>query len=543
MFQWLSSLFQSKATRARNGMAEAFKKGFTAGLNNELSRERELRARYEGAEFTAENNPLWSLTDYLSAKAANSFGVRRVLKIRSRYESANNSYYRGITDSMVRDLVGTGPRLQMRTGDKKADRQVQHVWHRWTEAIGLSEKLSIMGKGKITDGEGFGLLVNDPLLRRTVGGALDVDDAVQLNVIPIESDQVMTPDAGFANDFWVDGMVLDNLGQPTEYHVLRTHPGDLFVGTLNPLVYDRLKPRHVAHWLKKDRAGQVRGIPEITPALELFAQLRRYTKAVIAAAETAADFAAVIKTSMPADFDSGTQPSAFAQYPIPRNFLLELPFGSDINQLRAEQPATTYEMFVRIILREICRCLGVPLNIALGDSSGYNYSSGRLDHLGYHRAQRIERRYLEANILEKIFAAFIAEASLIPGLIPAGLTASSAPHRWFWDESESIDPVKDATANSLGLENNTETLADLWARRGEDWEEKIAQCGVEMAALKEAGLTEEDAAPKKGKATVTKTAQAAARMNAFADELDSDPALLAAFRARMNGALSGGMPT
>ena len=38
------------------------------------------------------------------------------------------------------------------------------------------------------------------------------------------------------------------------------------------------------HYLRTDRSEQSRGIPEITPALPLFAQLRRYTLAVIAAA-------------------------------------------------------------------------------------------------------------------------------------------------------------------------------------------------------------------------------------------------------------------
>ncbi len=55
------------------------------------------------------------------------------------------------------------------------------------------------------------------------------------------------------------------------------------------------------HYFRADRPGQSRGIPEITPALPLFAQLRRYTLAVLAAAETAADFAAVLYTDAPAN--------------------------------------------------------------------------------------------------------------------------------------------------------------------------------------------------------------------------------------------------
>ena len=43
-----------------------------------------------------------------------------------------------------------------------------------------------------------------------------------------------------------------------------------------------------------------RGLPDILPALPLFAQLRRYTLAVIAAAESAANIAVLMKTNAPA---------------------------------------------------------------------------------------------------------------------------------------------------------------------------------------------------------------------------------------------------
>jgi len=53
------------------------------------------------------------------------------------------------------------------------------------------------------------------------------------------------------------------------------------------------------HWFRVDRPGQVRGIPEITPALPLFAQMRRFTLATLDAAEAAADFAILLYTEMP----------------------------------------------------------------------------------------------------------------------------------------------------------------------------------------------------------------------------------------------------
>jgi capsid protein len=471
--------------------------------------QRGIRARYDSAETTAENVGLWVMTDFLSARAANSFQVRRQLKIRSRYEVANNSYLAGIVRSIANDLVGPGPRLQLATGNRDFDKAVEAVFLRWQHAVGYAEKLRTMSMGKVQDGEGFGLLTTRRQQAATVGGRwTEIDSPVQLDLVVVESDQVTTPDPGFYEYFWVDGVVLDRSGNPTEYHILRHHPGDLFIPQLNPLVYDKWPVRYVCHWLRKDRPGQVRGVPETTPSLELGAQLRKYTKAVIQAAETAADFAAVLETEAPADAgepaltdQSGNPngavppPQPFEALQIERGMLMTLPANNKLSQLKAEQPATTYEMFVRLIVREMCRCLNVPLNVALGDSSGFNYSSGRLDHLNYHRGQRVDRGLCDREVNDKAFAEWYAEARLVRGVLPHNAPAEVPPHRWFWRPAESIDPAKDATADGIELGNHTTTLAAVYGERGEDWEEAVKQRGVEAAALRKAGLLVDPAPP------------------------------------------------
>jgi hypothetical protein len=138
------------------------------------------------------------------------------------------------------------------------------------------------------DGEAFAILTNNDQL----------DSAVKLDLRLIEADQVATPDRGILNVNSVDGIVFDAAGNPTEYHVLRYHPGD--VKPLCDLTYDRIPARSVIHFFRSDRPGQSRGIPDITPALPLFAQLRRFTLAVLAAAETAADFAGILYSDAPA---------------------------------------------------------------------------------------------------------------------------------------------------------------------------------------------------------------------------------------------------
>jgi hypothetical protein len=66
-----------------------------------------------------------------------------------------------------------------------------------------------------------------------------------------------------------------------------------------------------------------------------------------------------------------------------------------------------------------------PFNVAAGNSSGYNYASGRLDHQTYFKAIRVEQAHLEDVVLDRILAAWFDEAALIPGLLPASLARIS----------------------------------------------------------------------------------------------------------------------
>jgi len=287
----------------------------------------------------------------------------------------------------------------------------------------------------------------------------------------------------------VDGIVFDELGNPKEYHVLDYHPGDFL--TMAPLAYRVIPAASIIHWFRKDRPGQSRGLPDILPALPLFAQLRRYTLAVIAAAESAANIAIFMKTNTPAGGEAADV-EPMTEMEFSPNMAVFGPEGWEPTQIRAEQPATTYDMFKREILNEIARCLNMPYNIAACNSSGYNYASGRLDHQTYYKSIRVEQSHCEAVVLDRILDAWMAEAvKVYPEL--AGL--EDWPHQWFWDGHEHVDPLKEASAQATRLASNTTTLAAEYARSGKDWETEVRQRAKEVALMKELGLTIAQAAP------------------------------------------------
>ncbi len=469
-----------------------------------------VRGKYDAAQTSYENRRHWANADHLSANAAANAEVRRTLRSRARYEVANNSYAKGIVLTLANYVVGTGPRLQMLTADPETNRVIEKEFARWAKAVGLAHKLRTMRIAQCETGEVFALLSTNPR----------IDAPVQLDVRPIEADQVCTPWPLPRGDTKaIDGIVFDEFSNPVAYYVLRQHPGDNAAFRAGGIDFDVMPVESVIHLFRAERPGQSRGIPEVTSSLSLFAMLRRYTLAVLGAAEQAALPSGVIYTDAAADADA-SQVEPMDQVEMDRGTWMTMPFGWKIGQIKAEQPTTVYSDFKHEVINEIARCLNMPFNLAAGNSSGYNYASGRLDHQAFFKAIRIDQAYLADVVLDRILKAWLNEAVLIEGYLPQSVRTLDfdAAHQWFWDGFEHVDPAKEASAQATRLQSNTTTLAAEYAKGGLDWENELRQRAREVALMRELGLTTAQSAPlspsnnddKEDEGDVTKDANARA---------------------------------
>ncbi len=474
-----------------------FKNPFSAPRRAVRHAVRMIRGSYDSARTTDDNRRHWANVDQLSADAALSPAVRQTLRSRARYEVANNCYAAGLVRTVANDLIGTGPTLQIVAPEGFDANPIERSWSSWAKAVKLARKLRCMRQCLSRDGEAFAVLFTNP----------KVNHPVKLDIRLVEAEQVTTP--GLVTENAVDGIVFDEFGNPETYHILRTHPGDV----LHSMEYDEVPAEFVIHWFRLERPGQKRGVPILAPALPLFSKLRRYTLAVLGAAEAAAMQAGVLYTDGSPNDDESVEGEAFEAVEFERNMFTTLPRNYRLEQLKAEQPTTTYAEFKAELIDEAARCENVPSNIARGNSSSYNYASGRLDNQMFGRSQKVDHSEVEEEVIDRIWGAWIDEAAREPGVIPDGFPPLSAcSHEWFWDGREHVDPNKEANAQATRIANLTTSLAEEWANRGRDWEKGMRQIARERALLAELGLSLPDATQ------VTSAASAASAISDLEDQ-------------------------
>lgn len=455
-----------------------------ARLRNDI---RELRTKYDAAANGDAFINHWANSDTLSPDSAASASVRKKLRSRSRYEVIeNNPYLKGTILTIANDFVGRGARLKITDAriQKEARRFIERSYQRWVKLTKYRQKLWRLRLAKMVDGEGFKIAYTSRRLRHPV----------KLNFMVVEADRISSDgflDTFATRDNEVDGIRFNEVGEPTSYHLLDKHPGGFFPSAKGTWI----DADDVTHWFRQDR-GWLRGIPETVASLPLCALLRRYTLAVVKAAETGADFAAVLESDGPAiptswDTALGAE-SPFDTFPIEQGMFTTLPWGHKLSQLRAEQPIQTYDSFVQALLMEIVRPLLVPHNVALGSSAKSNMSSAIVDTHIYKGAQKQERIHAEEEVLspdlETWWAEFVrspevqAEPLLRGTLLENPTLLLEAPeHRFRWDRVglDHTDPAKVQGAITEAHERGHLTDRDIqetyYDRDVDDWREEYEE--------------------------------------------------------------------
>lgn len=458
----------------------------------------QIRAGYDATRTTSKNEQHWAMATDNSPNSENSLEARRTLRTRSRYETANNSYCEGMIGTFAEWMIGTGPTLQVKSKNRNANQTLEGLWLEWSEAIGLPEKLRLLQQAKMSAGEGLGVLINN---NRS-------ELEIQLDLRLLECDRVTNQ---YSNQVFdplnIDGVITNKQGYVTGYEILEEHPGENIYAGLSGLFKSRIFPAEFVLFLgNRTRPEQHRFTPQTASALDLFQRTRDYMMATVTAAITQASLPSTIETdSIPMGEeeyeDSAIDLEGMDTVRLEQATTTVMPAGWTHKNQRPEFPPTNFEMFNTQMIQGQARALRMPMNIASGNSAGYNYASGRLDHQSFWRTIKTARGDLGMQELNKLFFNFFIELSALPKykslskeLLPKK-TLRKIPmpnHTFMFPGLPHVDPKKEADAFAILLENDGITLETWYGEQGKDWMTELGQIAIEKKFLKENGLTTED---------------------------------------------------
>jgi capsid protein len=441
-----------------------------------------IMAKFDAAQDGIEHEKHWQWADQMSAAAAASHSVRRKLRSRSRYEiQENSSLGKGLILKKAKDVVGTGPMMSFDAkllnfdGEtaQNINKAVNRAFSTWAAACCFAKKLRTAYYSYCVDGEVFVSAFTNRRQRHPVS----------LDLRLYEADLCTDMGHGIVDPNNYDGVWLDDDGIPVRYDLLRQHPGhDRLMGL--PLEIISIDADQMIHLFREDRPQQVRGIPHTTPSLPLFAFRRRFILATVSAAEVAASHAGILQTDANAvdedgnTFDTDVDPSEI--FDFDRGSLTAMPHGWKLAQLRAEHPQSTIEMFDKVLVGEISRCLQMPFFNDTATTEIYTFASGKLDRDDWLEAIETEQIDLEQIFLSKVARWWFQEASLIAGLLPAELTdmlrgsplmIDMLPIKWHWPRKRETDPAKQAQADVAYTEAHLLPMELFWQRENLDPDE------------------------------------------------------------------------
>ena len=407
-------------------------------------------------------------------------GDRKDARARCRKLILDNPTAFHLAVSQMLSTVGNPGSLQVKTLDPALAAAVEKKFRRWATGSGLWRQLGKMVMALPFDGESFAIL-------KDVGTSA-------MKIRMIEAKRVNSPPSETTNPNAFDGIEFDpETGDPVAYFIERK--------IINPAIdrgneWDKLPAASVLHLFLDFMGEQHRGWPLLDASVRPLRSIEDLRQETIEGTRTAARIAGVISSedSQPED-DDGVSYEAMDQISLPRRGLLLLGNNMKASQFKVDPPGANLKEFHDLNVTIAGAATMTPRNIATNDSSNYNFSSARLDHILYDQWVGYLRRHLK-EILSKVFTAWLVTSMAqndpeINALVAESGNIISVPHDWYFqdtvlDEATATDVIVKKITNSLM------TYKDYYASQGKDWEVEFQQIAAEKARMAELGITPPD---------------------------------------------------
>lgn len=423
---------------------------------------------------------------------------RDMARAKARHLERNSELINSIINAYERNVVGKGFNLQLRTDNVEWNNAVEALWAEWsrpgncdvTGRYCLTEILKMIVRRRIVDGGILALKVTDK--------TSNIPYRLQL----IEVDNLKGPGElkTAAGNPIIGGIEVNQFGRPLNYFIEQATADITAVAEIK-----KIKAEQVFYLANVTRPSEVREISPLTRALDDVHDLEEFFDAVsfkqkINAAiavfiTTQKDAVAAIGRSLVPKTDSKEQGHG-AGTRIDSGSIKYLEPGQDVKAVVPSGQSSELNDYNLSISRRIGAGHNLSYEMMTRDVSKVNYSSARQNLLEDWKVFEGEQRYIIEHFLDFVLEDVVTNAYLAGKLAdaPKDFMANRQKylkHEFIGQGLPWIDPLKEAQANQVMLATGQTTLKDIYAKKGKDWEEEIAQLALEAETTKELGLVRE----------------------------------------------------
>lgn len=428
-----------------------------------------------------------------------------------RQSEYNEGFVRGPIRRIVRESVGRGIRYQARLradnngyNFPKFTQEYATEWNYQAEK-GFKTWNKQADKRLISTFYELQALADASLIRDGEVIAVGRISTKRSRLIPycielMEADRLATPVEEITNPQIRNGIRYDEEGSPSAYFIYKHHPGEGYMVGMRGQDFEEI-PAYFPNGLKKVmhifspmRPEQSRGFSEFGPGLKDLQDLERYMEAEKMAALEAACLTGIVTTENPKGFQQAfTESSGSPDYERINEFGPGLWHymrnGEKVDIFNPSRPNESFGAFVDQLIRGPANALDVPPEVFSQNWKDFNYSNARTVLLQFYSSMIMRQFHLVNHLCQPILE------NVISWLVTKGLVNSDGFDRRRDDYFESawipsvyrkwVDPTKEASGKQIGLETLVESLTEIVAEQGKDFEEHIEQIAREKQKILE----------------------------------------------------------
>ncbi|ASG21403.1 phage portal protein [Nitrospirillum viridazoti] len=369
-----------------------------------------------------------------------------------------------VQSRLVSNVVGVGiiPEL--------ADPVVRAVWVAWTAVCMVDGTMSLYGAQALA--VAAVVEAGEALVRFRV-----IDDGlspVPLRLQVLEAEYLVTSknEETAGGGYIRHGIEFDAEGRRVAYWLYPCHPDDVTPGGYNNTPI-RVPAGEILHIYRARRPGQIRGVPWITPILDLLKDLADYKDAELVRKKVAALYAVFVKRPYPEGMDAEQLARVLAavktdddgaEGELEPGTMWFLDPGEEVEFSEPADLGGQYAEFMKQQYRSIAAAVGLLYEQVTGD---YANGNDRLYRAAFNEFRRNIRQIQHHMVIFQMCRPILARFSLLAKLksvIPDEFDAAAVP--WVPEAWPYINPVQDVAAKVAAIRAGIDTRSRVAGESG-----------------------------------------------------------------------------